>query len=458
MCERSVGRNCGVNGHAGVPQLSTTDSLASFEQLCESTPTVNVGLPQPLQSPQQPRLFRRSHSDRTMDQYSAEAIPRTEGKDMADAKGASHENFAHSASTAMSDGAHHPRQGTAQPAAASAVHAMGERHAMLDQPTLNIGFIGHVAHGKSTLQKALSFKRTQQHRLEMKSNKTIKLGYSSAKIYRCNDAACAAPGCYQAGPSNASKAPKCATCGGPSHMVRHVSFVDCPGHDALMATMLNGAAVMDAAILVVAANEPCPQPQTAEHLNVMDVMGMKHMVVVQNKVGLCVCVCVCVCAIESRRRMAHNCHVLLCCRPGIAMLQTELVTPEGARESLSQIKAFVKGTCAEGAPVIPAAAQLGINADAVAAWIAQLPDKPQRHSVSKAAAAKEARGDAARMLVVRSFDVNKPGADITQMVGGVAGGSIVNGSISVGQVHQVAALHARASTIVIVWLCVWLCW
>jgi translation initiation factor 2 gamma subunit (eIF-2gamma) len=51
---------------------------------------------------------------------------------------------------------------------------------------------------------------------------------------------------------------------------RHVSFVDCPGHDILMATMLNGAAVMDAALLLIAGNESCPQPQTSEHLAVGD--------------------------------------------------------------------------------------------------------------------------------------------------------------------------------------------
>jgi len=51
-----------------------------------------------------------------------------------------------------------------------------------------------------------------------------------------------------------------------------------------MATMLNGAAVMDAAILVIAANAPCPQPQTAEHLSVLDTMGISNVVIVQNKV------------------------------------------------------------------------------------------------------------------------------------------------------------------------------
>lgn len=49
-------------------------------------------------------------------------------------------------------------------------------------------------------------------------------------------------------------------------LVRHVSFCDCPGHDIFLSTMLTGAAVMDAALLLVAANADCPQPQTAEHL------------------------------------------------------------------------------------------------------------------------------------------------------------------------------------------------
>jgi translation initiation factor 2 gamma subunit (eIF-2gamma) len=45
-----------------------------------------------------------------------------------------------------------------------------------------------------------------------------------------------------------------------------VSFVDCPGHDILMATMLIGAAFMDVAMLFIAGKETCPRPQTPEHL------------------------------------------------------------------------------------------------------------------------------------------------------------------------------------------------
>ena len=69
-------------------------------------------------------------------------------------------------------------------------------------------------------------------------------------------------------------------------LLRHVSFVDCPGHDILMATMLNGAAVMDAALLLIAGNESCPQPQTSEHLAAVEIMKLQHIIILQNKVDL----------------------------------------------------------------------------------------------------------------------------------------------------------------------------
>jgi translation initiation factor 2 gamma subunit (eIF-2gamma) len=67
---------------------------------------------------------------------------------------------------------------------------------------------------------------------------------------------------------------------------RHVSFVDCPGHDILMATMLTGAAVMDAALLLIAGNESCPQPQTSEHLAAVEIMKLRNILILQNKVDL----------------------------------------------------------------------------------------------------------------------------------------------------------------------------
>lgn len=53
-----------------------------------------------------------------------------------------------------------------------------------------------------------------------------------------------------------------------------------------MATMLNGAAIMDGALLLIAANESCPQPQTSEHLAAVEIMRLQHIIILQNKVDL----------------------------------------------------------------------------------------------------------------------------------------------------------------------------
>lgn len=79
-------------------------------------------------------------------------------------------------------------------------------------------------------------------------------GYANAKIYKCDNPKCPRPGCYISGSSSKDDSFPCLrpACSGRFQLIRHVSFVDCPGHDILMATMLNGAAVMDAALLLIA--------------------------------------------------------------------------------------------------------------------------------------------------------------------------------------------------------------
>merc|ERR1712065_99665 len=156
------------------------------------------------------------------------------------------------------------------------------------QATINIGTIGHVAHGKSTLVKAISGVQTVRFKNELERNITIKLGYANAKIYKCDNPECAPPGCYRSYKSSQELRPPCRRpgCTGTMRLQRHVSFVDCPGHDLLMGTMLNGAAVMDAALLLVAGNESCPQPQTSEHLAAIEIMRLQHILIMQNKVDL----------------------------------------------------------------------------------------------------------------------------------------------------------------------------
>ena len=114
---------------------------------------------------------------------------------------------------------------------------------------LFLGTIGHVAHGKSTVVKALSGVHTVRFKNELERNITIKLGYANAKIYRSFDKKCQRPVCYTS--MGSSKEDTFVMNGFKYELVRHVSFVDCPGHDILMATMLNGAAVMDAALLLI---------------------------------------------------------------------------------------------------------------------------------------------------------------------------------------------------------------
>ena len=201
------------------------------------------------------------------------------------------------------------------------------------QATINIGTIGHVAHGKSTVVKSISGVQTVRFKNELERNITIKLGYANAKIYKCSSDECPRPACYRACSSSKPDEFPCdrPNCPGNFKLVRHVSFVDCPGHDILMATMLNGAAVMDAALLLVAGNESCPQPQTSEHLAAIEIMKLQHLLILQNKI--------------------------------------DLIKEVQAKEQYSQIVDFVKGTVAENAPIIPISAQLKYNIDVVCEYI-----------------------------------------------------------------------------------------
>jgi translation initiation factor 2 subunit 3 len=242
------------------------------------------------------------------------------------------------------------------------------------QPSINIGTSGHVDHGKTTLIEAITGIWTSAHSEELRRGITIKVGYADAAFYKCQN--CPPPVCY-------STQPTCTNCGGQSELIRVVSFVDSPGHESLMANMLSGAALMDGSILVVAANEKVPQPQTREHLLALQVLGIQQIVIVQNKVDL-----------------------------------TEY---EKARDNYEDIKNFVKGSIAEQAPVIPVSAQHKLNIDALIEAIENTIKTPPRTNNAPAI-----------MHVLRSFDINKPGIPIKQVKGGAIGGALVQGEFQIG--------------------------
>jgi translation initiation factor 2 subunit 3 len=231
-----------------------------------------------------------------------------------------------------------------------------------------------VDHGKTTLVQALTGVWASRHSEELRRGITIKLGYADAPIYKCPK--CPPPQCY-------SVESKCKGCEESGEFVRAVSFVDAPGHEALMATMLSGAAVMDGAMLVIAADETCPQPQTREHLAAIQIVGVKNLVIVQNKIDL---------AGEKR-----------------------------ALESYREITEFVKGSIAQDAPIIPISAQHHANIDALIQALEERIPTPQRDASKPP-----------RMHIVRSFDVNKPGTLAEDLTGGVIGGTILQGMFKIG--------------------------
>jgi translation initiation factor 2 subunit 3 len=241
------------------------------------------------------------------------------------------------------------------------------------QPNINIGTAGHVDHGKTTLIEAITGVWTSAHSEELRRGITIKVGYADAAFYKCLQ--CPPPLGY-------STQPTCTNCGGKSELSRVVSFVDSPGHESLMANMLSGAALMDGAILVIAANERVPQPQTREHLLALQVLGIHQIVIVQNKV--------------------------------------DLAEYEDAINNYEQIKNFVKGSVAEKAPIIPISAQHKIGIDALIEAIENNIKTPVRESKMTPI-----------MHVLRSFDINKPGIPINQVKGGVIGGALLQGKFDI---------------------------
>ena len=93
------------------------------------------------------------------------------------------------------------------------------------QATINIGTIGHVAHGKSTVVKAISGVQTVRFKNELERNITIKLGYANAKIYKCDNVECPRPTCYKSFKSEKEIDPLCdrESCSGTYRLLRHVS-------------------------------------------------------------------------------------------------------------------------------------------------------------------------------------------------------------------------------------------
>jgi translation initiation factor 2 subunit 3 len=266
---------------------------------------------------------------------------------------------------------------------------------MKKQAECNIGLVGHVDHGKTTLVKALTGDWTDRHSEEQERGISIKLGYSNATILYC-------PNCdeyltYHLAEKSREKGESrflCSQCKEQLEFKRNISFVDAPGHEILMATMLSGASLMDGACLLIAADEKCPQPQTREHLEALHIAGIENIIIIQNKI--------------------------------------DAVSREQALENYQQIKEFIRGTVAENSPIIPISAVFEANMGLILRAFEEIIPSPEL-----------SEGDF-QFLIARSFDINRPGKAIDDLKGGVIGGSVLKGKIEVGdQIEIRPGLHVK---------------
>lgn len=268
---------------------------------------------------------------------------------------------------------------------------MSLQEIMHQQPIINVGTIGHVANGKSSLVKCLTSKATQQFTKEKERNITIRLGYANAKIWECP--LCPSPQKYSSSDSSVMK--KTCVCGYNLELVTHISIVDCPGHNELTSTMLNGSSVMDYAILVEScSNIDIPAPQTAEHFIATQASHIPTFMIIMNKI--------------------------------------DLVKKPKAKEQITKISDYVATSKTINRennddaqkilpPIIPISATFGTNIDVVCQQLSQLKVPMSRNINQKF-----------KMIVIRSFDINKPGIDVTKLHGGVIGGTIMRGILRKG--------------------------
>ncbi|MDO5622296.1 MAG: selenocysteine-specific translation elongation factor [Paracoccus sp. (in: a-proteobacteria)] len=220
-----------------------------------------------------------------------------------------------------------------------------------------IGTAGHIDHGKTALVKALTGTDADRLAEEKARGITIDLGFAYADL-----------GAGVAG------------------------FVDVPGHERLIHTMLAGAGGIDLALLVVAADDGI-MPQTREHLAILDLLGLTH--------GI------------------------------IALTKADLAGPERRAEVIAQIRAATAGTGLADAPVIAVSSLTGEGVDDLRAALI--------------AAGTEARPDGRfRLAVDRSFTLAGAGTVVTGTVisGTVAVGDMVTISPS-GLTARVRGIHAQ---------------
>lgn len=255
-----------------------------------------------------------------------------------------------------------------------------------NQPTINIGCLGSVTDGKSSMVNSICGTKTQRHSSEHIKNITIKLGYANAKIFKCPN--CPEPDCFDSYDSKKKKA-KCTICDSDMELVKHISFVDCPGHNDLLLTMMSGVSVMDHSIVVVsAADNISEKRQLKEHIAAANVSELNNYLVCMNKL--------------------------------------DLIDKNTAMYKYTELNYLLENTPLQDSNIIPTSFNRGYNKKWLLKYICSDLREVDRNL------------DASPILrITRSFDVNKPGSRISDLIGGVLGGTLVKGKMNVGDLIEI---------------------
>ncbi len=246
------------------------------------------------------------------------------------------------------------------------------------QPVLNVGMLGSVSDGKSTCVRELTGIKTQRHSSEKTRNITIKPGYANLKIWSDGDKLYST----DSKPTILSKNDR------DCNLVHHLSFIDCPGHQELILTMLGSIRLMDAVIVIVSAADPIEKkPQLIQHLAAIKLSGIKKILVCLNKL--------------------------------------DLVTKDVANERYEELQKVLSRFDIKPIKIIPTS----FNKKIGVSWLLQeiLDNFIPNNNVD----------EVSRFMATRSFDINKPGSNWNDLKGGVLGGSLFNGKLNVDDVIEI---------------------
>ncbi|CAL6085317.1 Translation_initiation factor 2 gamma subunit [Hexamita inflata] len=260
------------------------------------------------------------------------------------------------------------------------IQELNEQHqdVISRQATINIGLIGQVTHGTSTLFRALTSFTKYYYYYNM-----------NIKIFECNNSECTSQQHYFTQQSDTYDKVPCPMCEYPSTLIRHISIIECNRYDVDLMTTLVASDQLDAIILVVAADQSCPQSQAAEYFKTIRFSQTQiPIIVAQNKI--------------------------------------DIVDETQARFNYSQIQSFL-GTYLQNneTPIIPVSAAFNLNIEYIINEIVKIPvpkrklDKPPR------------------VVCIRSFDFNKQYINIDQMKGGIIGGTLLEGILKVGDIIEI---------------------